>query len=237
MGSGLPVVTNKVRLLTPAIAWANPDIAKHKRLNNIPVTTNCPDSSVRNKAKRFVMSCRSTTTYKIKNYSSMWQTLNFSLFFEKRLIFHRNFYLQVGALSFAERFQREPICNVQLFRLFLWRILYGNTIGGTTVFEDIPCKAESVWHFVQRRPGEEPASFVRFGYHTRIQGWDHQESGSHRLFGRSDRQWTGEEYGNVGVWQRRQTERGLHQDQFGIPEPIRHLYIISFGGTWNEVSL
>ena len=53
MGSGLPVVTNKVRLLTPAIAWANPDIAKHKRLNNIPVTTNCPDSSVRNKAKRF----------------------------------------------------------------------------------------------------------------------------------------------------------------------------------------
>ena len=53
MGSGLPVVTNKVRLLTPAIAWANPDIAKHKRLNIIPVTTNCPDSSVRNKAKRF----------------------------------------------------------------------------------------------------------------------------------------------------------------------------------------
>ena len=36
-----------------AIAWANPDIAKHKRLNIIPVTTNCPDSSVRNKAKRF----------------------------------------------------------------------------------------------------------------------------------------------------------------------------------------
>ena len=65
---------------------------------------------------------------------------NFKLFpfFGKRLIFHRNFYLQVGALSFAERFQKGSICNIQLFRLILWRILYGNTIGGTTVFEDIP---------------------------------------------------------------------------------------------------
>lgn len=32
-------------------------------------------------------------------------------------------------------------------------------------------------------------------------------------------------------------QRGLHQDQFGIRERIRHLHIISFGGTRNEVSL
>ena len=56
IGSGLPKVTNKVQLLTPAIAWANLDIAEHERLNIIPVTKNCPDSSVRNKLNASCMS-------------------------------------------------------------------------------------------------------------------------------------------------------------------------------------
>jgi hypothetical protein len=68
----------------------------------------------------------------------------FSNIFGKRLIFHRSFYLQAVAIRFAERFQQKPICIIQLFRLILRRILYGDTLGGTTIFEDIPCKIESV---------------------------------------------------------------------------------------------
>ena len=161
----------------------------------------------------------------------------FSNFFGKRLIFHRSFYLQAVAIRFAERFQQRPICIIQLFRLILRRIMYGDTLGVTTIFEDIPCIIESVWHSVQGRSREESGGTIRSGYHTRLSGRNYQNLGCHWLFGRPDRQRVGQKYRTMGIWQRRQTERSLHQDQFGFPERIRHLYIVSSGGASDGISL